>query len=143
MLNQAGVNLIRCFPNQGLLVWGGRTLGKEPGDIFVAHRRLLHRLVRAIRAVAEPLLFDVNGPEPGSGSSARYDRTPRGHRAGALAGATPSQAFSVQCDDQSNPPDAIDSGRVLCLVRVAPAAPMEFILLRITLDTEGRLEFLQ
>ena len=63
MLNDAGVDLIRCFPNQGLLVWGGRTLGTEPGDIFVAHRRLLHRLVRSIRAVAEPLVFDVNGPE--------------------------------------------------------------------------------
>ncbi len=144
VLNEAGVNLIRCFPNQGLLVWGGRTLGKEPGDIFVAHRRLLHRLVRAIRAVAEPLLFDVNGPELWL-TLVRAITTVllQAYRAGALAGATPSQAFSVQCDDQSNPPDAIDSGRVLCLVRVAPAAPMEFILLRITLDTEGRLEFLQ
>jgi hypothetical protein len=144
VLNAAGVNLIRCFPNQGLLVWGGRTLGTKPGDIYVAHRRLLHRLVRAIRAVALPLVFDVNGPAIWL-TLVRAITTVllQAYRAGALAGTTPSEAFSVQCDAQTNPPEAIDTGRVLCLVSVAPAVPMEFILLKITLDTEGRLEVLQ
>ena len=61
---QAGLNLLRCAPGRGMQVWGGRTL-VDPRDRgrFVAHRRLLHRLVRAIRRVAEPLVFDVNGPE--------------------------------------------------------------------------------
>ena len=144
VLNEAGVNLIRCFPNQGLLVWGGRTLGTEPGDIFVAHRRLLHRLVRTIRAVAEPLVFDVNGPELWlSLVRAITSMLLQAFRAGALAGATPSEAFKVQCDALTNPPDEIDAARVVCLVSVAPAVPMEFILLRVTLDTEGRVEVLQ
>jgi len=144
VLNATGVDLIRCFPNQGLLVWGGRTLGTEPGTLYVAHRRLLHRLVRAIRAVAEPLVFDVNGPELWL-TLVRAITTVllQVYRAGGLAGATPDQAFKVQCDDQTNPPDALDAGRVVCLVSVAPAIPMEFITLRISLDTEGRLEVLQ
>ena len=144
VLNDAGVDLIRCFPNQGLIVWGGRTLGTEPGDLYVAHRRLLHRLVRAIRAVAEPLVFDVNGPVLWL-TLVRAITTVllQVYRAGGLAGATPDEAFLVQCDDQTNPPDAIDAGRVVCLVKVAPAVPMEFILLRISLDAEGRLEVLQ
>jgi hypothetical protein len=144
VLNAAGVNVIRCFPNQGLLVYGGRTLGAEPGNVFVAHRRLLHRLVRAMRAVAEPLVFDRNGPELWL-TLVRAITTVlvQAYRAGALAGDTPAQAFSVQCDDQTNPPDQVDAGRVLCLVGVAPAVPMEFIWLRISLDTEGRLEVSQ
>jgi phage tail sheath protein FI len=144
VLNSAGVNLIRCFPNEGLLVWGGRTLGTEPGDLYVAHRRLLHRLVRAIRAVAEPLVFDVNGPELRL-TLVRAITTVllQVYRAGGLAGATPDQAFQVLCDDQTNPPDAIDTGQVVCLVKVAPAIPMEFITLRVSLNTEGRLEVLQ
>ena len=144
VLNDAGVDLIRCFPNQGLIVWGGRTLGTEPGDLYVAYRRLLHRLVRAIRAVAEPLVFDVNGPQLWL-TLVRAITTVllQVYRAGGLAGATPDEAFLVQCDDQTNPPGAIDAGRLLCLVKVAPAVPMEFILLRISLDAEGRLEVLQ
>jgi len=144
VLNANGVDLIRCFPNQGLLVWGGRTLGTEPGGLYVAHRRLLHRLVRAIRAVAEPLVFDVNGPELWL-TLVRAITTVllQVYRAGGLAGATPDQAFRIQCDDKTNPPDALDAGRVVCLVNVAPAIPMEFITLRVALDIEGRLEVLQ
>ena len=144
VLNDAGVDLIRCFPNQGLLVWGGRTLGTEPGTLYVAHRRLLHRLVRAIRAVAEPLVFDVNGPELWL-TLVRAITTVllQVYRAGGLAGATPAQAFQVQCDDQTNPSDAVDAGRVVCLVSVAPAVPMEFITLKVSLDTNGRLDVLK
>lgn len=94
--------------------------------------------------MAEPLVFDVNGPELWL-TLVRTITTVllQAYRAGGLVGATPDQAFQVQCDDQTNPPDAIDAGRVLCLVMVAPAIPMEFITLRISLDTEGRLEVLQ
>ena len=61
--NEAGVNLIRCRANRGLLVWGGRTLDRRDDGKFVAHRRFLHRLIRAIRRAAEPLVFDTHGPE--------------------------------------------------------------------------------
>ena len=94
--------------------------------------------------MAEPLVFDVNGPELRL-TLVRAITTVllQTFRAGGLAGATPAQAFQVQCDDQTNPPDAIDTGQVVCVVNVAPAVPMEFITLRVSLDTEGRLEVLQ
>ena len=50
---EAGLNLLRCAPGRGLQVWGGRTL--DPGHLYVAHRRLPHRLVRAVHRVADPL----------------------------------------------------------------------------------------
>ncbi len=68
----AGVNLVRERTGGGLELWGARTL--DPGDgRYVAHRRLVHRLVRAIRRVAEPLVFDSNDEllgSPWSGPSA-------------------------------------------------------------------------
>ncbi len=62
----AGVNPLLCAPGNGIMVWGARTVarpGPGAGGRFLAHRRLIHRLVRAIRRVAEPILFDNNGPD--------------------------------------------------------------------------------
>jgi hypothetical protein len=140
-LNAAGVNLVRCFPGRGLMVWGGRTLGREPANRFVAHRRLLHRLVRAIRRVAEPLVFDLNNPELWL-TLARGVTTVllEAYRGGGLKGARPEEAFQVRCNAATNPPEAVDLGRVLCEIDVAPAVPMEFIRLRVALSAEGALE---
>src|SRR5262249_31143735 len=62
VLNQIGADLVRCVPSLGFSVMGGRTLDRTAASRFVAHRRLIHRLVRAIRRVAEPLVFETNGP---------------------------------------------------------------------------------
>lgn len=140
-LNMTGVNLLRCTKGSGLLVWGGRTLHLDAERRFVVYRRLIHRLVRAIRRVAEPLVFENNGPELWL-ALARSVTTVllEAWRAGALKGARQDEAFRVRCDEKLNPPEERELGRVLCEVEVAPAAPMEFIQLRVSLSGEGRLE---
>ena len=140
-LYAGGINLLTCSPGRGLLVWGGRVLGKNSPGGFVAHRRLIHLLVRAIRRVAEPLVFDTNGPELWL-SLVRSITTVllAAWRAGALKGDQPGQAFQVICDASINPPDQIDQGMVVCLVRVAPAVPMEFITLRVAVSADGQLQ---
>lgn len=149
VLNSQGINLLRCTPGRGLQVWGGRTLYREEvygseadrSSSFVAHRRLVHRLVRAIRRVAEPLVFDTNGPELWL-AFVRAVTTVllEAFRGGALKGARADEAFSVKCDEETNPPEERDLGRVVCLISLAPAAPMEFITLRITLGGDKTLE---
>jgi hypothetical protein len=136
-LNTAGVNVLRCIPGKGIQVWGGRTLGEE--FRFLAHRRLVHRLVRAIRRVAAPLVFDINGPELWL-MIVRSITTLllQLWRAGALKGVRPQDAFVVRCDETTN--IDIDNGLVVCEIQIAPAAPMEFITLRIALGQEGALE---
>ena len=49
-------------------------------------------------------------------------------RSGALVGATPDQAFFVQCDRTTMTQDDIDNGRLICLVGMAPAKPAEFVI---------------
>jgi hypothetical protein len=144
LLYRGAVNLLRCHPRDGLTVWGGRTLALDPEDGgFVAHRRLLHRLVRAIRRAAEPLVFDNNGP-PLWLAFVRAVTTVLmpAFRAGALRGLRPEEAFRVKCDEETNPPEERDAGRCLCVVAVAPATPMEFIELRVALSRDGTLEVL-
>ena len=134
----AGLNLLRCAPGRGLQVWGGRTL--DPGHLYVAHRRLLHRLVRAVHQVADPLVFDVNGPELRlSLVRAVTSVLLAAFRAGALAGSRPQDSFQVVCDDTNNPPGA-DPGQVVCDIAVAPAVPMEFIHLRLLVSQQSQLE---
>ena len=43
-------------------------------------------------------------------------------------------AYFVRCDESLNPPQLVDAGRLLCEVGVAPAEPLEFLVLRITRD---------
>ena len=52
-------------------------------------------------------------------------------RDGALMGATPEEAFFVQCDAETNPPEVIDAGQVVTIIGLAPVKPAEFIIFRI------------
>lgn len=146
-LAMAGINPLRCSPGNGLVVWGGRT-AFDPAfgtsGLFIAHRRLIHRLIRAIRRVAAPLVFDVNGPDlwlilVRAITSVLLEAW----QAGALKGEVPEQAFLVRCDETTNPPESEDAGQVLCEVYLAPAVPMEFITLRIGISREGLLEVVE
>jgi len=141
LLYAAGVNLLRCAPGRGIQVWGSRTLSFDESGRFVAHRRLIHRLVRAIRRVAEPLVFHTNGPELWL-TFVRSITTVllEAYRAGALKGARPEEAFRVRCDEKTTTPQDIENGRMFGEIEVAPATPMEFIMLRIAVSADATLE---
>ncbi|WP_307834667.1 phage tail sheath subtilisin-like domain-containing protein [Streptomyces clavuligerus] len=142
-LADAGIDLLRCTRGRGLTVWGGRTLSPVPRVRYIAHRRLLHLLVRAIRRVAAPLVFDVNSPELRLALvRALTSVLLAAFRAGALAGARPDEAFRVVCDDSNNPPGQ-DPATTVCEVAVAPAVPMEFIRLRLILGADRGLEVIE
>lgn len=142
-LFDARIDLVRCQRGRGLVGWGGRTLSGDPRRRYVAHRRLLHLLVRAIRRVAGPLVFDVNSPELRlTLVRAVTSVLLEAYRTGALAGARPEQAFRVLCDDTNNPPDQ-DPAQLVCEIDVAPAVPMEFIHLRLTLGQDRGLEVIE
>jgi len=46
----------------------------------------------------------------------------------------------VRCDDELNPPANQGLGQLVALVGVAPAEPLEYLVLRITQDAEGHVE---
>lgn len=143
-LYRDAINLLRCHPREGMVVWGGRTLAFVPEDGgFLAHRRLIHRLVRAMRRVAEPLVFEENGPVLWLALGRAITTVLlSAFQAGALKGGRPDEAFRVKCDAELNPPSEVDLGRCVCHVSLAPAVPLEFIELRVALSRDGTLETL-
>jgi uncharacterized protein len=58
-------------------------------------------------------------------------------RDGALMGRTPEEAFFVKCDEETNPPESIDAGRVVIVIGVAPVKPAEFVIFRIGQQASG------
>jgi hypothetical protein len=52
-------------------------------------------------------------------------------RSGALMGVTPEQSFYVKCDAETNPPEVVDAGQLVCEIGLAPVKPAEFVIFRI------------
>jgi uncharacterized protein len=143
-MTSARVNVIGCSPGRGVQVLGGRTLDPSPAGRLVAHRRLTHRLVRAMRRVAEPLVFEPNGPE--LWFALRRGITTvllQAFRTGALRGGNPAEAFDVRCDARTVTPADREMGRVVCEVSFVAANPMEIITIRLLLAADGRLEVIE
>jgi hypothetical protein len=141
-----GINLVRCMPGKGLQLWGTWT-AVDPGvvdnvsHLYLAHRRLIHRLVRAIRMIVDPLVFDPNTAAFKFAVQRAIGNVLLAFwRAGAFRGARPDEAFRVVCDGTNNSAQDEDDGLVKCDIQIAPAVPMEFITLRISLGEAGRLE---
>jgi phage tail sheath protein FI len=142
-LYRLGLNPLHCTGGRGLEVWGGRTLHPAPQRRFVAHVRLVHRLVRAMRRAAEPLVFAPSTTLLRLALvRALTSVLLQAFRAGALKGTRPEEAFRVRCDDTTHPPGAPGQGLCIAEVSLALAAPAEFIHLTVALAQDGRLEVL-
>ncbi len=59
--------------------------------------------------------------------------------AGALAGATPEQAFSVRCDRSTMSRHDVDQGRVIAEVTFSAALPIDTITVVLAMDEGGRI----
>jgi len=133
ILNPAGVNVIRFFPDAGIRVWGARTLAEKGSEWrYINVRRLFNMVEESIAQATRWVVFEPN--DQTLWKSIRRDigaYLTRLWRSGALLGATPEQAFFVKCDDETNPPDVIDAGMVVTLIGIAPVKPAEFVIFRI------------
>ena len=54
-----------------------------------------------------------------------------------LDGATSEEAYSVRCDESTNPPWETDDGRVICVIGMQPPYPAEFVVVRIGVTRSG------
>lgn len=137
-LNPESINVIRSFPGRGVRVWGARTLSSDPEWRYVNVRRLFNYLEKSILGGTQWAVFEPNDMDLWG----RIRRTinaflTRTWREGALFGETPAEAFFVKCDAETNPPDVIDAGQVVCLIGVAPVKPAEFVVFRLSQFSAG------
>ncbi|HKJ67400.1 MAG TPA: phage tail sheath subtilisin-like domain-containing protein [bacterium] len=132
LLNPRGVNCLRVFPGRGLRIWGARTLSREATTRYVNIRRVTLAIIKNILMNLQWTVFEPNDRQLWDKITATLSRQLRElFFRGLLAGETPEEAFFVKCDEETNPPEVIDSGQVITEVGFAPARPAEFILVTI------------
>ena len=133
LLNPIGVNCIRTFTGRGVRLWGARTLSSDPAWRYVNVRRLFNYVEKSIERGTQWVVF-----EPNDGDLwARVQRDVSAFLTGAwrdgmLFGTTPSQAFYVKCDEETNPPDVRDRGQLVVEIGLAPVKPAEFVIFRLS-----------
>lgn len=137
-LNPEGVNVIRKFPDAGVVIWGARTVSSDPEWRYVNVRRLFNFLEESILKGTQGLVFEPN-------DKSLWKRIIRDVGAflkiqwmeGKLVGDKPEKAYFVKCDEETNPPEIVDAGMVVTLIGVAPSKPAEFVIFRIRQTRAG------
>lgn len=138
LLNPAGINCIRFFPSEGILVWGARTLAAEASEFrYINVRRLTNMIKESILDGTRWAVFEPNSHP--LWAALRRDINAflmNVWRDGALVGQTPQEAFFVKCDAETNPPEVRDAGMVVTVIGIAPAKPAEFVVFQLMQSAE-------
>jgi hypothetical protein len=127
------INAIRAFAGQGTLVWGARTLaGNDNEWRYVSVRRFFSTVEESIKKSTRWAVFEPNDANTwvkvrGMIENYLTDKW----REGALAGATPKDAFFVKCGlGTTMTAQDILEGRMNVEVGMAAVRPAEFIVLK-------------
>jgi hypothetical protein len=138
-LHPLGINVLLQQP-RGVVLTAARTLSLDAAWRQLSVRRLLLLLRRTLQQQMQWAVFEPHTP------ALRRQVVQmltvflrRLFTLGAFTGATEEEAFFVQCDDDLNPPGRVDQGELLAHVGVAPAEPLEFIVLQLRRSGDGTL----
>ena len=135
-LNSAAVNEIRRFPDEGVLVWGARTIQGadrvEPEWKYVPVRRLCLYVEHSIDRGTQWAVFEPNDESTWARLRQQIVVFLTGlfHR-GAFAGRTADESYFVRCGNDTMTQDDIDNGRLKMVIGIAPVKPAEFVIFRI------------
>jgi hypothetical protein len=138
-LHQAAINVYLREP-AGVRLTAARTLASDASYRQLSVRRLVTQLKRTIAQQMSWVVFEPNT----SSLRSTLRHTLRTYlrqlyAANAFEGRTEDEAFFVRCDEVLNPPQVVEQGRLVCEVGVAPAEPLEFLVLRLAREGDGTL----
>jgi phage tail sheath protein FI len=126
------VNVIRPFPGVGILVWGARTLDGNSQDWrYINVRRTLIMIEQSLKLATRTYVFEPNNSSTWIMISSMINNFLYNlWGQGALAGAAPEQAYSVQVGlGATMTPNDILDGVMRITVKVAIVRPAEFIVI--------------
>jgi hypothetical protein len=130
---------INCFLRQpdGIRLIAARSLSRESAWRQLSVRRLMLMLCRTLRVETQWAVFEPNGPALWRDLEQAIQSLLRGlFRAGAFAGRSEAESFFVRTLTDAA---RLDRGELLVEIGVAPAEPLEFILVRLRRDGDGTL----
>jgi phage tail sheath protein FI len=127
------VNAIRTFAGKGTLIWGARTLaGNDNEWRYISTRRVFNMTEESIKKATERFVFEPNDANTWMRVKAMIDNfLTILWRQGALAGASPAQAFytRVGLGTTMTAQDILE-GRMIVEIGMAVVRPAEFIILK-------------
>jgi phage tail sheath protein FI len=137
-LNRTGINCIRAFPGRGIRVWGARTLSSDPEWRYINVRRIFNYVSVSFMLGTQWAVFEPNDQRLWTSLTITISNfLNRTWRSGALFGTSASDAYFVKCDAETNPPEVIEAGQVVCEIGIAPVKPAEFVIFRLSQFTGG------
>tara|TARA_B100000427_G_C15336689_1_gene519287 strand:- start:180 stop:809 length:630 start_codon:yes stop_codon:yes gene_type:complete len=132
-LYAARVNPVVSFPGQGIVLYGDKTaLGYASAFDRINVRRLFLTIERVIGSAAKAQLFEQNDTAQRSlftNIVEPYMRDVQGRR-----GVT---EYLVKCDDDNNPPEAVDRGEFYAEIFVKPTRTINYITLTFVATRSG------
>lgn len=134
---------INCFVRQpdGIGLIAARTLSRERNWRQLSVRRLMLMLRRTLLVETQWAVFEPNGPALWRDLQHAIESLLRSlFRAGAFAGKTEAESFFVRMLTDT---PRLERGELLVEIGVAPAEPLEFILVRLRRDGDGTLNLEQ
>jgi hypothetical protein len=138
-LHLLGVNVYRT-ERDGFRLSAARTLSRDPEYRQLSVRRLMTMLALTLERQTQWLVFEPN-------TVALRDRLTHTvtqllrelYRRGSFAGRTEGESYFVKCDSGLNPTESQRQGQLLAEVGVAPASPLEYLVLMISQDVDGNV----
>jgi hypothetical protein len=130
---------MNCFVREtdGIHLVSARTLSRDPQWRQLSVRRLVLMICRTLRRETHWAVFEPNGPKLWRDLTHAIDGLLRQlFRAGAFAGATEAQSYFVRVRNEQQ---LLDAGELVIEIGVAPAEPLEFVLLQLRRAGDGTL----
>jgi Bacteriophage tail sheath protein len=131
-LNESNVNALRTDFGVGCRVAGARSLALDDQWRYLNVVRLMLTIKKAADIALRWTVFEPNDETLWTSVRATLTAILQlFFERGAFAGDTPEESFYVRCDETTNPPDLREEGQLVALLGFQPAAPCEFIVLRV------------
>ena len=132
----AHVNPILTQPTRGVVVWGARTLSRDPRWMHVNSRRIVSMIAEQVRRDSEWVVFENQRPElwriVERTVSNRLDMV---WNAGLLTGDRAGLDYEVQCDKELNPLEVRNAGQINVRIMLRPISTAEFIVVELRLGS--------
>jgi hypothetical protein len=127
-LAELAINPLVVEPGRGVVVWGARTMSDDPSCMHINSRRVVSMVREQLRRDNEWAVFEPNDENVWTVLERDVAvRLEEFWRAGLITGETRHGDYEVKCDDETNPPDEREAGRMNVRLRFRPIGTTEHI----------------